>query len=166
MKRKIKNTEKDKAIKEKPIKVKASVIKNNIRKKAFIEALKKSMGNITTAEKISNIPRDEHYKWLNTDENYVKEYNRVKDATDDFVESKLFQLINECNPQMIKFYMEKKMKHRGYGEGFEMQITTKNKIDLTALNTDELKLYIELQKKIENSKIEEADYEEENEGEE
>ena len=144
-----KKTKNDKIKEEKPIKVKASILKNNIRKKAFIEALTKAMGNITTAEKISNIPRDEHYKWLKTDENYVKEYNGIKDITDDFVESKLFQLINECNPQMIKFYIENKMKNRGYGVSTEIINNNVIKIDLSKLTTEQLKTYIDIQKIIE-----------------
>jgi hypothetical protein len=146
--------------------VKAKDLKHKIRKKQFIEALKTSLGVITQAEKISGIHREEHYKWIKEDENYLKQYNEIRNITDDFVESKLYQLVNELNPTAIIFYCKTRMKNRGYDERAEIQINTINKIDLSALNTDELKLYIELQKKIENSKIEEADYEEENEREE
>jgi hypothetical protein len=142
--------------------VKAKDLKHKIRKKQFIEALKNSLGVITQAEKISGIHREEHYKWIKDDEEYLKQYNEIRNITDDFVESKLYQLVNELNPTAIIFYSKTRMKHRGFDERAEIQINNiSNRADLSKLSNDELRLYIELQKKIENSNIEEAEYKEE-----
>ncbi len=54
---------------------------------------------------------------------YIDELNRVT----DLVEYKMLELIENGNEGLIKFYLSKKAKDRGYGEDkHEIDITTNN----------------------------------------
>ncbi len=43
--------------------------------------------------------------------------------THDYVESKLFELIEEKNPAAVIFYCKTKLRHRGYVEKLEADLT-------------------------------------------
>ncbi len=77
------------------------VTKNNIQKKAMLEALSKSLGNISTASNMAGIARTTHYKWLQDDSEYKSEFEELADQALDFVESKLFELIEGANRQVV-----------------------------------------------------------------
>lgn len=113
------------------------VTKNDIPKKAMLEALSKSLGNISTASKMVGIARTTHYKWLQEDPDYKSEFEELADQALDFVESKLFELIEGASRQVVTsegiktikeppntaaviFYLKTKGKKRGYIERSSM----------------------------------------------
>ena len=55
-----------------------------------------------------------HQKWLVEDEEYAAEFRKCIESVNDFVESKLFDLIREGNWNAIRFYLTCKCRHRGY----------------------------------------------------
>ena len=80
----------------------------------MVEALIKSLGNVTRAAKTTGIHRDTHYEWLKHDPAYKHAYNMISEAAIDFAESKLFELINGVtmimpgkDGQMQQVYTEK-----------------------------------------------------------
>jgi len=93
---------------------------NPTKKKAMIQALKKSLGIVTTAAKIAGIHRDTHYEWLKTDPLYRLEYNGIDDIALDFAESALHKRIQEGNVTATIFYLKTKGKKRGYIERQEI----------------------------------------------
>jgi len=95
------------------------------KKKLMIEALKSQLGNISTAAKQVGIDRRTHYKWLDGDEEYKREYEEIGEFTVDFVENALFKQINEGNTTAIIFYLKCKAKKRGYVEKSEIEHSTK-----------------------------------------
>lgn len=95
--------------------------KNDITKKAMIEALEKSLGIVTTACKSVGISRETHYRWLREDENYKQEVESLSDVAIDFAESQLHKQIKDGNSTATIFYLKTKGKKRGYIERQEIQ---------------------------------------------
>lgn len=109
-------------------------------KKAFIEAFRKSMGNITHACEASKIGRTTYYTWIEIDPEFKKETEDVAEEKLDFIESKLTELITGVivekeTPQgaiiyqrppdntSIIFALKTQGKKRGYVEKSEQEIS-------------------------------------------
>lgn len=88
----------------------------DILKKQIVQALEKSLGVVTPACKSVGIARQTFYQWYNTDEHFKKEVDDISEIAIDFVESKLYKLIDNENPTAIIFFLKTRAKHRGYNE--------------------------------------------------
>jgi hypothetical protein len=106
-------------------------------KKKLIEALKQSLGVVTTACDSIGISRHTYYKWLRTDEQFKKEIDDLENVTLDFAESQLFKQIKEGSTAATIFYLKTKGRKRGYIEKTELDVTNKNP-DFSQLSTEEL----------------------------
>lgn len=93
--------------------------KSDTIKKQLIGALEKSLGVVTTACKSVGIARSTFYDWYNGDKGFKKQVDSIENMAMDFVESKLYSLIQNNNPAAIIFYAKTKMKNRGYVERTE-----------------------------------------------
>ncbi len=93
------------------------------KKLAMYEALRKNLGGITAACKVTGFCRKTHYRWLEADENYKFWVETVQEETHDFAENALFKLIHSGNPQAVMFYLKTKAKERGYKEKQEIEVT-------------------------------------------
>jgi hypothetical protein len=98
---------------------------DNIKKKAMIEALIKSLGIVTMACKTVDISRQTHYRWMQEDEKYKAEVEDISDIALDFAESKLHGLIDKGDTSANIFYLKTKGKKRGYVERSEMDLNIK-----------------------------------------
>jgi hypothetical protein len=111
--------------------------KTNVNKTAMIQALEKTMGNVTEACTMVGINRTTHYDWYNDDPDYRAAVDSVGDIALDFVEGKLFELINgpmrevlteegiqqlkdAPTPSAVIFYLKTRGKKRGYIERQEI----------------------------------------------
>jgi len=101
-------------------------IQNLTLKKAMIEALKKSLGIVTTACKEVGIERQTHYNWLKDDPEYKAQVEALDDMVLDFAESKLHQSINNGSDTATIFFLKTKGKKRGYIEKQEITNTNLN----------------------------------------
>jgi hypothetical protein len=97
--------------------------KVDIKKKAMIAALTKSLGIVTTACKSVGIDRSLHYRWMNEDPEYKTSVEDISDIALDFAESKLHTLIDKGDTSANIFYMKTKGKRRGYIERSEVDHT-------------------------------------------
>jgi hypothetical protein len=95
--------------------------KTDIRKKLMLEALEKSLGVVTSACKMSGIPRGLFYEWYNDDEEFAKEVDEVKEIVLDFAESQLHKQVSDGNTTATIFYLKTKGKSRGYVERQEIE---------------------------------------------
>ena len=95
-------------------------------KKELVEALRKHLGIVSSACEALGISRTTYYKYYNEDEAFRSEADAIGDHTLDFVESKLFDLINNGNVAATIFYMKTKGKRRGYIERQEVEHNTNN----------------------------------------
>jgi|TARA_R110002012_G_C11258314_1_gene567718 aspartate ammonia-lyase len=98
--------------------MKSNKIQHN--KKALIEALKKSLGIVTTACKQVGIDRTTYYRYYNNDKKFRAEVDDLINHQKDFVESKLMKRIANDDTTSIIFYLKTKAKDRGYVERQEI----------------------------------------------
>lgn len=92
------------------------------KKEALLQALEKSLGVVTTACKQLDISRATYYRWLSEDEEFSKSAKDIQDVALDFVESKLFEQIQESSTAATIFYLKTKGKKRGYVERSELDL--------------------------------------------
>lgn len=103
----------------------ANKTKNN--KIQLIEAMKKSLGIVTTACKAVGVERTTYYDYYNKDEKFRKEIDDISNMALDFGESALLKQIKEGSVAAIIFYLKCKGKKRGYVE--RQEIDHSGKID-------------------------------------
>jgi hypothetical protein len=92
-------------------------------KKDMIECLKKNLGNISNACQQVGIVRQTHYNWLDNDPYYRQEFENIREAAIDFVESKLLQNIQNGSDTAAIFFLKTQGKKRGYVERSEVDIS-------------------------------------------
>lgn len=90
------------------------------KKKAMLEALRKTLGIVTQAAEIVGIDRRTHYRWLKEDAEYEEQVEDLSGVAIDFVESKLHKLISDGSAVATIFYLKTKGKDRGYTERQEV----------------------------------------------
>ena len=101
--------------------------KTELKKKAMMEALEKSLGVVTQACKISSVSRTQYYQWLKDDPVFKKQTHEISEIAIDFAESILHSLISKKSVPCTIFYLKTKGKKRGYVETQEMTISEPNK---------------------------------------
>ena len=89
-------------------------------KSKLLQALEDHKGIISISCKAIGINRSTYYDWMAKDEQFKKAVDEIQDVAIDFVESKLFQQIDEGNPTSTIFYLKTKAKKRGYVERQEI----------------------------------------------
>lgn len=82
----------------------------NPRKNRMYEALKNSLGVVSTAARMVPMDRSTHYKWITPgtewyDEKYAKAVDDLGDVSIDFAESKLFDRINGTRVKETKVFI-------------------------------------------------------------
>jgi hypothetical protein len=92
------------------------VYKTDSRKELMLDALKKTLGIVTTACQKADISRQTHYEWLREDPIYKKKVDEISEMAIDFVETKMFEGVNNNDSGLIKYYLSTKGKNRGYVE--------------------------------------------------
>lgn len=86
----------------------------------MIKALTNSLGVVTIACKEVGIARQQHYHWMQVDEEYKKAVEDVADIALDFAESMLHKQIQDKDTTATIFYLKTKGKKRGYIERSEV----------------------------------------------
>jgi len=110
--------------------------KNDITKKAMLEALEKSLGVVTSACKAVEISRETHYRWMREDENYKQAVDDLANVALDFAESQLHKQIKGGNPTATIFYLKTKGKNRGYIERQEISHEGLKTFEVEGVNED------------------------------
>lgn len=126
--------------------------KTTHKKELMLEALKKSLGIVTTACQNVGIERSTHYDWLKNDPDYKAKVEALDEVVLDFAESKLHQSINNGSDTATIFFLKTKGKKRGYIEKQEINNTNLN-IDANSEQEVDKEKLIELKKIL--NKIEE-----------
>lgn len=99
------------------------------KKRAFLEAMKKTFGNISASCNIATITMPTYYNWRKDDEEFAKEVDSTnyKESRLDFIENKLIEKINKGDTTAIIFALKTIGKERGYVEKTHTDITTNGK---------------------------------------
>ena len=102
------------------------VYKFDKSKKALIESLEKSLGNISNACKAAGVSRQTYYDWVKDDPEFAQAVESVKELSLDTAESVLKQLIvKDKNVTAVIFYLKTKGRERGYGDQAEINLNGK-----------------------------------------
>ena len=78
-----------------------------VKKKAMIEALTKTLGNVSEACIQVGMSRNTHYEWVKDDPEYAEAVENIDVRCHEFVESKLKEQIKKGNMTAIIFYLKK-----------------------------------------------------------
>ena len=90
-----------------------------LSQKRFIEVYFENNGNISKTCEDIGISRSTYYNWIK-EEDFKEQLNLIEDIKVDYVETKLFDLIDKGNVTAIIFYLNNKGKRRGYNiDNFE-----------------------------------------------
>lgn len=102
-------------------------IKNKSRtapiKKDFPRIFSECMGIVTMACRKAGIDDKTYYAWRKADPQFAADCDAAHERAGDFVESKLYELVNDKNPSATIFYCKTKLRNRGYVEKTESTIT-------------------------------------------
>lgn len=110
----------------------------------MIEAMKRTLNNVSTSVKYAQISRDTHYRWLKQDSKYRERLDTVNEELLDFAEMQLFKLIALGKQRSIIFFLKTKGKHRGYytyPKNYNTQIN-QSKNEFEQMTDEELDQYI------------------------
>lgn len=83
-------------------------------KARVLEALKQSMGLVTTACRMANISAPTFYNWLHADASFKASVDEIMELQCDNVEGMLFKKIAEGDTTAAIFYLKTKGRKRGY----------------------------------------------------
>ena len=123
-------------MKSKPKIKSPSINKTKQHKKALIEAMTANLGIVTASCVQAKLSRGSFYTYYNTDPKFKKAIDDIADQALDYVEGKMFSLIENEDVASTLFYLKTKGKKRGYIERSETDITSKGE----AINTDPFKM--------------------------
>jgi hypothetical protein len=106
-------------------------------KKQVLDALEKTLGVISPACKMVGISRQTFYNWLNDDADFKCKFDEINQFQIDFVESKLFENINNGDTPCTIFYLKTKGRERGYIERKEITGADGKKLfEVTIIDAD------------------------------
>ncbi len=108
------------------------------RKKAMIQTMKSTLGNVSAATEAVGIDRSLHYRWLKSDEKYKSEIDENLERSIDFVEAALFKRIQAGDTTAIIFHLKTKGRHRGYVQTYHNLNTKIERSDLESKTDAEL----------------------------
>lgn len=89
-------------------------------KKRLLTALIDAKGIVTTACEACQMPRSTFYVWMKADEQFKAAVEDIQDVAIDYVEGKLFNLIEKEDTAATIFFMKTRGKKRGYVERTEL----------------------------------------------
>lgn len=99
--------------------------KTDIQKKKMLDALKSTLGVVSTACDRAGVPRSQHYKWLKEDPEYKADVDDVQEILLDFGEAMFIKSMKEMDGATIRQFAKTKLKERGYGESTDLNIEYK-----------------------------------------
>lgn len=108
------------------------------KRKAMIEAMHQTLGNITASTRAVGIARATHYKWMNNNEKYRLAIEEAIEIDLDFSEAALRKRIQEGDTTAIIFHLKTKGKHRGYVETQHNLNTEVSQNDMANKTVEEL----------------------------
>jgi len=91
-------------------------------KKMLIEAMEQCHGIVSDACKSVDVSRVTYYKYYKDDPEFKQSIDEIESIVLDYVEGKLFKLIDKGDVASTLFYLKTKGKGRGYIEKTEMNI--------------------------------------------
>ena len=114
------------------------------RQHLFLHALMKSNFMITKACRAVNIQLKEFRNWIEKDEEFAELVDQIRIWKKDFVEGKLFDLVEAGETPAVIFANKALNKDRGYGDSLKVEHQGQVEHKHTLVNIDELRLPLEV----------------------
>ena len=97
----------------------------DIKKKAFLEAYIRQLGNVTNSCKEAGIHRRTYYVWLDNDPEFKEaiENTEPDELILDIAEHELFKAVRNGDMKATFFLLNNKGKARGYGHPKEVKVS-------------------------------------------
>ena len=105
----------------------------DIKKAAFIEAYKKTFGNVSESCRICQIKdRHSYYDWMKSDEEFKQAIESIEpeECLIDFCEDALIKKIKDGDTTATIYALKSKGKKRGWGEPSSIEHSYKNGFDI------------------------------------
>lgn len=96
------------------------------KKRKFLKAYSTRLCNVTTACQVVGISRTAYYKWVNKDNAFKKAIEVANEEFFDSLETTMYsKAITDKDTTMLIWLSKTKMKHRGYVEKQEQEVSGK-----------------------------------------
>lgn len=93
----------------------------------FLVAFEKTLGVLTPAAQKIGVHRATIYRWREAYPEFDAACKDIEGVAKDFVESKLYNLINDGSEAATIFYMKTKCSDRGYSEKQQLDVSAEVK---------------------------------------
>lgn len=125
------------------------MMKTEERKSIFLKYLEKTKGIVADAVKLwasedslNVIERTTHYLWMKTDPEYKKDVEELQRYTFEFVESKMYELVENGSERMIQLYMNLKAnstigREKGFVKSIDQNIKGDTNINISFKEPEE-----------------------------
>lgn len=138
------------------------------KQRRLLQALRKSLGIVSTACRMTGISVNTYKEWLSNDEWFRSRVDDVDALVLDFAETKLHELIAKGNVASTIFFLKTRAKHRGYVERIETVASEDESVKRLEMDKLSEETLLELNSKLSgtnalnpaNSSIETIEYEE------
>lgn len=90
-------------------------MKKKERQQLFLEAFRARAGNIAESCEAAGISRATYYLWRSRGKKFAAECDAILESLVDLAESRLRQLIDDGNFQAVRYFLDRRARHRGYG---------------------------------------------------
>lgn len=104
-----------------------------ITKEDFLAELERQNGNCYGAYTKLGIAYSRYYDWRKTDPEFDAACEKLQQSMVKFVESKMFELINQGDRHLIKFYLSSK---GNYTEKKQIEVNSTNTVDVNEVISD------------------------------
>jgi hypothetical protein len=101
------------------------------KKELFLDALRKTLGNIGEALELTGYPRSTVDSWRKKDSKFATAVAGMADVALDYVEGNLMKQIGAGNSASTIFYLKTKGKKRGYTEKQELDVNGMMNINMS-----------------------------------
>jgi hypothetical protein len=108
-----------------------------LNKENLLIALQNNAGLISKACRAVGISNNQYYLYYKNDPDFKEKVDQIKEGVLDLAESKLYELIQEKNPQAIFFFLKYRGKERGYTDiNTAIQINSGSDITVKIISSD------------------------------
>lgn len=101
----------------------------DVTQEQFFEKLEENKGGVYKTCSDLGISYNRYKKWREEDPNFTDKVLDIKNLTTQWVESKMFDKIEEGDGNMIRFYLG---SQAGYNSGLNVNVSTAGVVDIQA----------------------------------
>jgi len=128
--------------------------KSKLTNEMVLDAMRRAAGIKSAAARALGVTRQTIYNYIIAHPEIKPQIDEICEITLDMAESKVYQAINEGDGQMVRWFLDRRGRSRGYGQTTRSEVTGKDgapllppTIDVSKLTFEEQKLLLEMYSK-------------------